>query len=206
MSERVMGQTPPGWGWRRDPPPHGVGWRPFSGAVLSQLPCGPGLLSQEGVSVRRLWPPSRAGSSSRVNGSLTSLRPSLPSFSEGSLRGNYRNTCRLLRTLLFHQVPARPGPPSRPRSASPGLRPAREPCSEGRGLPRGPFLSPHPSNPALLPTSQGWGSEYKWYPRRRGAGSDIARPAPTSLLPIKSKMVTQRRVGSVLPPAPTANF
>lgn len=95
MSEPVMGQTPPGWGWRRDPPPtDGVGWRPFSGAVLSRLPRGPGLLSREGVSVRGLWPPSRAGSASRVNGSLTSLRPSLPSFSEGSLLGNYRK-CRL---------------------------------------------------------------------------------------------------------------
>ena len=131
MSERVMGQTPPGVGveegpsgrCRRDPPhpTDGVRWRPFSGAVLSRLRHGPGLLSREGVSVRGPWPPSGAGSASRVNGSLTSLRPSLPSFSEGSLRGNYRNKCRLLRTLLFHQVPARPGPPSRPRSVSLGL-------------------------------------------------------------------------------------
>lgn len=26
MSERVMGQTPPGWGWRRDPPTHRWSW------------------------------------------------------------------------------------------------------------------------------------------------------------------------------------
>lgn len=48
------------------------------------------------------------------------------------------------------------------------------------------FNTPPPPRP------QASGSVYKWYPRRRGSGSDIAWPAPTSLFPIKSKMVTQR--------------
>lgn len=125
-------------------------------------PMDPACCPRGGVSVRGLWPPSGAGSASRVNGSLTSLRPSLPSFSEGSLRGNYRNKCRLLRTLLFPQVPARLGPPSHPRSASPGLRPARSLVQRGEGSLGGPSSAPHPPtpNPALLPTSQGWGSVY----------------------------------------------
>ena len=99
-------------------------------------------------------PPSGAGSSSRVNGSLTSLRPSLPSFSEGSLRGNYRNKCRLLRTLLFHQVPARPGRPSRPRSASLGLRPARSLVQRGQGSLGGPSSAPTPRTQPCSPPAR----------------------------------------------------
>lgn len=175
MSDRVMGQTPRGVGveegpsgrCRRDLATDGVRWRPFSGAVLSWLPHGPGLLSREGVSMRGPWPPSGAGSSSRVNGSLTSLRPSLPSFSEGSLRGNYRNKCRLLRTLLFHQVPARPGRPSRPRSASLGLRPARSLVQRGQGSLGGPSSAPTPE-PSPAPHQPGMGLRVQMVPKEEG--------------------------------------
>ena len=162
---------------------------------MLSCPCSPrdpACCPREGVSVRGLWPPSGAGSASRLNGSVTSLRPSLPSFSEGSLRGNYRNKCRLLRTLLFPQVPARPGPPSRPRSASLGRRPARSLVQRGEGSLGGPSSAPHAPEPGPAPHQPGMGLRVQRSPRRRAAGSDIARPAPTSLLPIKSKMVTQR--------------
>lgn len=64
-----------------------------------------------------------------------------------------------------------------------------------------------PSYPQTCPAHP-LGIEFsvQWYPRRRDRGSDIAWPAPTSLFPIKSKMVTQREVGIVLPPSPTVNF
>lgn len=66
------------------------------------------------------------------------------------------------------------------------------PCSGGLGLPWVPFLNAPPRDLPRAPLSQGSGSAHKWYLRRRGPGSDIAGPAPTSLFPIKSKMVTQR--------------
>lgn len=123
-------------------------------------PMDPACCPREGVSVRGLWPPSGAGSASRVNGSLTSLRPSLPSFSEGSLRGNYRNKCRLLRTLLFPQVPARPG--CLLAHVLPALgSDLRGALFRGARAPSGALPQPPtPPNPALLPSSQGWGSVY----------------------------------------------
>lgn len=142
--------------------------------------------------MRGLWPPvvlaAPAGlTSSKPYGLLCPPSPKEASVEITEISAGFKGT------LLFHQVPARPGPPSRPRSASPGLRPAGA-LFLGARAPRGPSSAPTPRTLPCSPPARDGAPSTNGTQGGGGAGSDIAGP-PHLLLPIKSKMVTQRRVG-----------
>lgn len=171
---------------------------------ISEVLCprGPGLPSPGGASVHGLCSLVGARSTKAVNGSSTSLQPFLPSSLKGAsieiieISASFRVCCETMSLpglgATFSPTLCQSCAPSCAGALFGGVRAPRVQC-----------LSPPPRS---CPPHQG--SAQCTNGTRGGGAQEVTSLGPPHLLiPYKKQNGdSERRVGSVLPPAPTVNF